>query len=84
MEFWWCLKRQGLKCSRLEFSGCRVKTPAAPKPIDGGNYRSCEARPAGAFVDVPNGGAGGAFYDLIESRETDLLKNEAVGEFGGA
>ena len=64
--------------------GLSCETPAAPKPIDRGNYRSCEARPAGAFVDVPNGGAGGAFCDLIESRETDLLKNEAVGEFGGA
>ena len=33
VEFWWCfLKRQGLTCARLEFSGCRVKPPAAPKP----------------------------------------------------
>ena len=29
VEFWWCLKRRGLKCARLEFSGCRVRAPAA-------------------------------------------------------
>ena len=30
VEFWLCLKRAGtLKCARLEFSGCRVRAPAA-------------------------------------------------------
>ena len=29
VEFWWCLKRRALKCARLEFSGCRVRAPAA-------------------------------------------------------
>ena len=25
VEFWLCLKRRGLECARLEFSGCHVK-----------------------------------------------------------
>ena len=25
VEFWWCLKRRGLKCARFGLSGCRVK-----------------------------------------------------------
>ena len=31
VEFWWCLKHR-LKCARLEFSGCRVRAPAARFP----------------------------------------------------
>ena len=35
MEFWWRLKQRGLKCARLEFSGCRVK----PQPCQCGPSR---------------------------------------------
>ena len=31
VEFWWCLKCWALQCARLEFLGCRVEAPAAPK-----------------------------------------------------
>ena len=36
VEFWWCLKRRGLKCSRLEFSGCSVKPRRPRGPGEGG------------------------------------------------
>ena len=32
VEIWWCLKRRGLKCARLEFQGCRVK-PWRPQSL---------------------------------------------------
>ena len=50
VEFWWCLKRRGLKCARLELSGCRVKPRRSQRPL---GFHTTAREPKRAHFMVP-------------------------------